>query len=445
MKKIIRCTTNQASGTFWNEEVLTAGQVEDCMHVVQYYPEKTYQSIDGFGGAFTESAANTFAQMSAKVQEELLNACFGSSGLRYTIGRVHMNSCDFALGNYIYIEENDAELKTFDISHDEKEILPLLWRASGTAGVKLAILVSPWSPPAFMKDNGDMNHGGKLKKEYYGAWADYFVKFIKEYQKRGIQIKAVTVQNEPAAVQTWDSCIYSGEEEAEFAVEYLGPKLRNAGLSDIDIYVWDHNKEILYDRFKASMQYPGAKEYIRGAAVHWYTGDHFDSIRMVRESWPDAKVIMTEKCVEYSRFAGSDQVQKAEMYAHDMVGNLNAGTSACLDWNLFLDLEGGPNHVGNFCDAPIMCDPETDTWEKHLTYYYIGHFSRYIQKGARRIASTRYCEDIEVCSFLNPDDSRVTVVLNRTDHDVEITLREDGEGISDLVKSHSIVTYLCEK
>lgn len=443
MKMIRKITTNEAAGQFWQEELLSARQTEECMHVVQCYPGHLYQQVEGFGGAFTESAAYNFAKMNENAQNELVNAYFGKDGLRYSLGRIHMNSCDFALGNYTYIEENDTTLKTFDLSHDEKEILPLLHRAAEESEQGLEVLMAPWSPPAFMKDNGEMNHGGKLKKEYYGLWADYFVKFIQEYRSRGVNLTAVTVQNEPAAVQTWDSCIYSASEEAEFAVKYLGPKLREAGLSDIDIYVWDHNKEILYDRFSEAMQYPNAGEFIRGAAVHWYTGDHFDAISMVKEEWPDARVIFTEGCVEYSRFADTNEVRKAEMYAHDMLGNLNAGISSWLDWNLFLDHLGGPNHVGNFCAAPIMCNTEKGTWEKRLSYYYIGHFSRYIQKGARRMAVTRYTDGLEVCGFLNPDGSRVMVILNKGEQDREITLRENGEGIEDVVRAHSIVTYVC--
>lgn len=443
MNQILKITTDEAAGLFWHEVTFEAQEVQDCMHVVQYYPELTYQTMEGFGGAFTESASHNFAQMNALAQQNMLTAYFGKSGLGYTLGRLSMNSCDFAMGNYTYIEENDETLASFDISHDEKEILPLIQRAQNAAGQNLKLLMAPWSPPAFMKDNGDMNHGGKLKKEYYSIWADYYVKFIQAYRAHDVHITATSVQNEPAAVQTWDSCIYSASEEAEFAVEYLGPKLREAGLSDVDIYVWDHNKEILFERFSEAMQYPNAKEYIKGAAIHWYTGDHFESISMVKDVWPEANIIFTEGCVEYSRLADTNEVRKAEMYAHDMIGNLNAGISAWFDWNLFLDENGGPNHVGNFCAAPIMCDLKKNTWEKRLSYYYIGHFSRYIQKGARRMAVTRYTDGVEACGFLNPDGSKVMVLLNKGAKDVEITLREKGVGMPDIIRAHSIVTYIC--
>lgn len=446
MKKIVTC---EQKHEFWKEQELTVYEQPGEMQVVSIYPQVTYQTIDGFGGAFTEASAHTYMGCSDAKKKEMIEAYFGKDGLRYNIGRIHMNSCDFALGNYTYIEDWDAELKTFSIAHDEKEILPFLTDAiekrKETYGEDLTFLVSPWSPPAFMKTNGEMNHGGKLKKEYYATWAAYFVKFIQAYRAKGINIRALTVQNEPAAVQTWDSCVYTAEEEAEFVGNYLGEALEKAGLSDVDIFVWDHNKEILFERFGTCIQNEKAAKYIKGAAVHWYTGDHFEAIEMVQKQYPGTKVIFSEGCVEYSRFADTKETAKAEMYAHDMIGNFRAGLSAYFDWNLILDMEGGPNHVGNFCAAPILCDPKNDTFDKRLAYYYIGQFSRYIKKEAVRIATTRYTDALDVCGFLNPDGSRVIVVLNKGDKPVDMTLREDGMGVKETVEAHSIATYILEE
>lgn len=444
--KITKIMTSEQQNKYWEESVLTPEKQPGEMHVVNVYPQVTYQKIDGFGGAFTEASAHTYMGCSEDTRKQLIDAYFGDEGLRYNIGRIHMNSCDFALGNYTYIEDGDDKLETFSVAHDEKEILPLITAAiekhKSTYGDDMAFLVSPWSPPAFMKTNGEMNHGGKLKKEYYQTWADYFVKFIKAYREKGINIQAVTVQNEPAAVQTWDSCVYTAEEEAEFVGEYLGETFEKAGLSDVDIYVWDHNKEILFERFGTVMENEKAAKYVKGAAVHWYTGDHFEALEIVRKVFPDTKIIFSEGCVEYSRFADTKETAKAEMYAHDMIGNFNAGLSSYLDWNLILDMKGGPNHVGNFCAAPILCDAENDNFDKRLIYYYIGQLSRYVQKGAKRIATTRYTDAIDVCGFINPDGERVVSVLNKGDEAVEVTLREAGYGVQESIESHSICTYI---
>ena len=440
MKKIREYVTDYNVGKFWEETVCDAGEMQDCMHVVNVYPDVTYQTMRGFGGAFTESAAHNYVGMSDARKKEMIQAYFGEGGLRYNLGRLHMGSCDFALGNYAYVEEGDEELKTFSIAHDEKEILPLIKDAQEAYGEKMAFMAAPWSPPAFMKTNGEMNHGGKLKEEYYQAWAAYFVKFIEAYKQAGVTVDFLTTQNEPMAVQTWDSCIYTSEEEALFVRDYLGPALEQAGFADTGIYVWDHNKEEAYQRFKEVVADERTKKYVRGAAVHWYTGDHFEAAELIRKQYPDKEVFFTEGCVEYSRFADSGEVEKAEMYAHDIMGNLNAGVSASFDWNLFLDAEGGPNHVGNFCAAPIMCNPGEDTFEKRLSYYYIGHFSRYVEPGAVRVGMTRYSDAVEAAAFLNPGGERVLVLLNKSDKEVPVTVREAGYGMETMLTPHSIHT-----
>ena len=255
----------------------------------------------------------------------------------------------------------------------------------------------------------------------------------------------MTVQNEPAAVQTWNSCTYSAEEEGLFVAKHLGPALERAGMKDVDIYVWDHNKELLYQRFRDAVSVPGADRYIAGAAMHWYTGDHFDAIEILRKQYPGIKLMFSEGCVEYSRFADSGEVRKAEMYAHDMIGNFRAGVSTFLDWNLLLDEQGGPNHVGNFCAAPVMLEPEEqDGYVKKLMYYYIGQFSRYIPAESVRIATTQYTDGLEVCAFLTPSAERVLVVLNKSEENRPVVIREEEEGFHDEIAAHSIVTYVMQ-
>lgn len=450
MKNITVVTTNCTKKEYWKEETVPMQEMQDCMHVINVCPEVQYQKFRGFGGAFTEASAHVYNLLNEDQKKEFIRAYFGKEGLRYNMGRIHMNSCDFALGNYTYVEENDDTLETFDISHDRKQIIPMIKDAEAEAGKKLTILMSPWSPPAYMKTNQEMNHGGKLKAEYRKLWAEYYVKFIKEYRAEDIDIQYLTVQNEPMAVQTWDSCIYTGREEGEFVKEYLGPAMEQAGLDDVSIFVWDHNKEETYQRMKEVVYDEEVAKYVKGEALHWYTGDHFEAIEMVKKQYPDMEIFFTEGCVEYSRFADSDDIRKAEMYAHDILGNMNAGINASLDWNLLLDEKGGPNHVGNFCMAPIMQSAAEEGFEKQLAYYYIGQFSRYIQEDAVRVGTTRYTDAIEVTGFLNPDNSRVVVVLNKSEQEVSYTLREWDEkeqkymGIERVILPHSIQTVCYE-
>lgn len=441
MKNIHITETDAARGLFWAEvpaeQVTSAGEMKQLV----IYPDERETTIRGFGGAFTEAAAHTYKTLPKDRQRQLIADLFGRDGLRYNMGRIHMNSCDFALGNYTYIKEGDESLDTFDVSHDQKEIIPMIEAATGELGRQPVLMMAPWSPPPFMKTNGEMNHGGKLKDEYRKLWAQYFVKFILEYEKLGISISFTTVQNEPMATQTWDSCVYTAAEEADFVANYLGPALEEAGLSDnLKIFVWDHNKEISYVRLKEILETPGADKYVSGCAVHWYTGDHFDNLRLIRKHFPEKEIFFTEGCVEYSILAGAGDVHNAEMYAHQMMGNIKGGCTAIIDWNLMVDYKGGPNHVGNFCDAPIKALESGQDYEKKLSYHYIGHFSRYIKEGASLIWSSSYTDKLDSAAFVNPDGERVVVILNKTDEVLPVNLREGDSSVEMSIKPHSIRT-----
>ncbi|MCR4651705.1 MAG: glucosylceramidase [Lachnospiraceae bacterium] len=424
-----------------HEVEMNAGSAGE-MGQIKVYPDVTYQTVQGIGGALTEAAAYSYSNMSEDKKKEMLDLYFGENGNNYNFCRLHIQSCDFALDNYAYIEDpEDKELKSFSLERDNKYIIPLV-KAALAKKQDIVFLASPWSPPAFMKTNNEMNHGGQLKKEYYGMWADMVVRYVKEYRAMGIDIRRLTVQNEPAAVQTWDSCIYSATEEAEYAVGYLKPALEKAGLGDIKINIWDHNKEIILDRANESFAVDGAKDAIDGVAFHWYSGDHFEELAEVARTYPDKELIFTEGCVEYSRFASDDHMANAEKYAHDMLGDFLAGANAFIDWNIYLDAKGGPNHVGNFCDAPVMCDFDKDEIDVKLSYYYIGHFSRFVKPGAKRVLSSRYTDKVESVAFVNPDGEKVLIVLNTRDDEVNYTIFDGENNIDQTIAGHSIITYV---
>lgn len=421
----------------WAVQELEAGNV-DCVHQVSIYPQLRRQTFHGFGGAFTEAAAYSYQKLPAHRKRAFMDCCFGPSGLRYTVGRTHLNSCDFSLGNYACMER-DAD-PVFHTERDEKYLLPMLHDAQKAAGKPIGLLVSPWSPPAFMKTNGDMNHGGKLKPAYWNLWAKCLAKYVRFYREQGCDVRMISIQNEPAAVQIWDSCIYTAEEEGRFSIT-LRAALEAEGCGDVQILAWDHNKDILVYRAQETMSVPGTDESVSGFAVHWYTGDHFDAVRLVKERWPDKNVWFTEGCVEYSRFDGMTPLQKAEMYAHDILGNLNAGISGSIDWNLLLDSKGGPNHVGNFCEAPVMLNADGSDFEVMSEYYYIGHFSRYIHPGAVCLGCSSFSADVEAAAFENPDGTKTAVLLNRTEKVQPVSVTENAaEGFSLVLQPHTIAT-----
>lgn len=409
------------------------------MSLVKIYPEEVRQEILGFGGALTEASAYVWSKMSGENREKLLKLYFGPGSSNYHICRTHIQSCDFSLGNRSYVKEGDLGLTTFSIEGDRVYLIPFI-QAVLEKDKEVQFLASPWSPPAFMKTNGEMNHGGKLKKEYYDAWAKLIVKYVEAYGKEGISISRLTLQNEPAAVQKWDSCIFTAEEERVFACEYLRKRLDEAGYDHVKLSMWDHNKDLILERTKGTFADEEAGRAIQGIAFHWYSGDHFEALQTVRERYPDKELIFTEGCVEYSKFSKRNQVDFAESYGHALIGDLNAGMNAFIDWNILLDEQGGPNHVKNFCDAPVMYDTEKDVLDVKLSYYYIGHFSRFIKPGARRLLTTRYTQNLECCAFQNPDGEMVLVVMNQTDKQQKFELLVEGKACRMEMEAHSILT-----
>lgn len=412
------------------------------MQAVNIYPQMEYQTFEGFGGAITEAAGYTFSKMSDSNKNEILSAYFGKKGNCYNLVRTHIDSSDFSLGVYSALNDpNDVEFKTFTLERDEEYIMPLLRAAQNTAGETLDLLLSPWSPPAFMKTNEKKTEGGKLKPEYRQFWAEYICEYIKQYRNKGFGVKSITVQNEPNAKQKWDSCLYNSQEEKEFLRDYLHPALVKNKLEDIEVNIWDHNKERMFERACEIIDQETDK-MVQGIAFHWYTGDHFEAIDLVRQKFPDKKLIFTEGCVEYSRFGGAGQLVNAQMYAHDIIGNINAGMNAFIDWNIILDEKGGPNHVENYCDAPVMCDTVNNKVEKKLSYSYIGHFSRYIKPGAKRIAFSKYTDKLEITSIKNPNGDIVSVFMNREEKDIPVSVRISGQVVNITIPARSIATTI---
>jgi glucosylceramidase len=409
--------------------------------LINIYDDLEYQEIEGFGGALTESSAVTIAKLSEAKQKEIIDAYFHPEhGIGYTLCRSHIQSCDFSLGNYAYVEEGDAELRSFDISRDHESIIPLIKNAAAAVGEDFRLFSSPWSPPAFMKTNGQMNGGGALKPEYREAWANMFVKYIEAYAAEGIDIWAVSVQNEAKAVQRWDSCLYTAEEEKDFVRDYLGPALEQAGLGHVKVMIWDHNKERVYDRAKVAFEDQAASKYIWGICFHWYSGDHFEALSAVHDRFPDKKLFFSEGCQEGGVHLGSWNT--GERYGHDIIGNLNNWMSSWTDWNIVLDEQGGPNHVGNYCDAPIIGDTKNDEITFESSFYYIGHFSKYIRPGAKRIGFSKYTDKLETTAFRNPDGTIAVIVMNRTEQELPFILRFHDELAENMIPAHAIQTLL---
>ena len=413
-------------------------------------PAKTFQTMLGIGGALTDAVAETFYKLPEGKQQELLAAYYDKkTGIGYTLARTNIQSCDFSSGSYSYVKDNDKALASFDISHDKKYRIPFIKAATAAAGGKLTLFVTPWSPPAWMKDNHDVLHGGKLLKEYDQSWANFYVKFIKAYEKENIPVWGLSVQNEPMATQSWESCKYTAEEERDFVKNFLGPTLVKNGLASKKLIVWDHNRDLLYQRASTILEDPAAAKYIWGIGFHWYetwtgAGPNFESTRLTHSAFPYKNLIFTEGCEEKFDFGRLNDWALGERYGLSIINDFNAGTVGWTDWNILLDEKGGPNHVGNYCFAPVHADTRTGELIYTNSYYYLGHFSKFIHPGAKRIASSASRDRLFTVAYMNPDGKIAVVIMNKNDEKIQYNLWIKGKAAKATSQPHSIATLVIE-
>lgn len=410
-------------------------------------PDIKYQTYMGIGGAITDASAEVFAKLNKEKQEEFLNAYFDSEkGIAYSIIRTNMNSCDFSSDSYTYVNENDKTLESFNIDHDRKFKIPMMKRAL-LKSPESKTFFSPWSPPAYMKSNNDMLHGGKLLPDFYNTWSEYYVKFINEYQKEGIDFWGLTIQNEPMATQIWESCIYTAEEERDFLKNYLGPTLSKNKLQTKKIIFWDHNRDMITQRTNVMLSDKDAAKYVWGIGFHWYEnwsgGDMmYSNVGEVNKMFPDKNLVFTEGCADSYNKDKLMSWENAEKYGKSMINDFNNGTVMWTDWNILLDEKGGPNHVGNFCFAPVHADSKSGSLIYTPSYYYIGHFSKFIKNGSHRISSVSSRSQLLTTSFLSDAGKVTTIVMNPTDKKITYFLCVKSSAVELTIAPHAMQTLV---
>lgn len=402
---------------------------------VNIYPVEK-QEILGFGGAFTESSAYTYAQLDAAGKAAAMERLFGKSGLRYNFCRICIGSSDFSLDQYDYLAPGATNLESFSIERDRRYVIPMIHDAQAAAkaaGEEIVFFASPWSPPAFMKDTGSRVKGGRLLPEYREMYAEYFVKFIKAYAAEGIPISAVTPQNETLAPSPWDSCLVSAEEEAAL-IRALSAAFAAHGL-EVKILAWDHNKGRLYHRMEEI--YREVPDLVAGTAFHWYSGQHFEELALMRERYPGKLLIASEFCNGLGR-------KIFDTYGAELMGNLTHGVQAECEWNLMLGAAGEPYHDRAFgCSAPIHSDGKNLTLRR--SYFEMYLFSHFVRRGARALATSSFCEGLNAAAFRNPDGRLVVVVRNATGKTISYNLSVFNRLYPVSVTPDTMVTYEIEE
>ncbi len=424
--------------------------------------QKKYQTITGFGGAFTESSAYLLNQLSPKKRDTILQAYFSKEGAHYSLTRTHMNSCDFSLSNYSYTPVvGDKNLDHFSVEEDKDDIIPMIRDAMAISEEGFKIFASPWTAAPWMKDN---NHwvGGKLLPEYYDTWALFFSKYADAYKTEGIDLWGFTVENEPLGNgNNWESMHFSAEEMTDFVQNHLGPQLEADGKGHLKILGYDQNRAELKEWVDVMFKDAASSKYFDGTAIHWYESTYAifpEALQYAHNKAPDKYLIQTEACIDsevpfwkddqwYWEKKATDwgydwrEEEKKHLhpkyapvnrYARDIIGCLNNWVDGWVDWNMVLDRQGGPNWFENWCVAPVIVDPKKDEVYFTPLYYTMAHFSKFIRPGAEVIHVDKSDKNLMVTASQNPDNSVIVVLFNegKTAKSFQLKLNELSKKIT---------------
>lgn len=457
-------TTSETGDRLTKRQFNFSSTVNKSDDSVLYTLDKTttFQSILGFGGAFTDSAAINILNVSQPVQDNLLKSYFSTEGIEYTIGRVPMASCDFSTHSYSYDDfANDFALQNFSLTNEDTDLkIPIIQRALAMSKRHVNLFGSPWSAPGWMKDSKEMKGKGQLLSDpggkYYKTWAQYFVRFLQEYAKNGIPIWGLTIQNEPNAGYNpwlpwygWQAMHLDSAMERDFLKLDLGPALKAAGYSNVSLMILDDNRSMLPSWVDTILNDQEAASFVSGIGIHWYRGSDYTVLNRTHANHPTKFILATEACSGYEIIAPAVVLgswSRGEDYSHDILQDLNNYVSGWVDWNLALNLQGGPNWVKNFVDSPIIVDAEKDVFYKQPMFYHLGHFSKFVENGSKRINyTTDRTTKLESFIAQKPDSSLVAVFLNRKDTPISIHIRDPDnphrDYINAQVPARSIQTY----
>lgn len=395
--------------------------------IIEINSDKTITNFFGFGSAITESSSFNYNKLSSDNKKKFISDYYSKSGLNYTFGRISIGSNDFSLSSFSYAKKRN--LTDFNIKRDLDYTIPFLKNILNTK--KISLIASPWSPPKMYKRLPFLCYGISLSKRYYENYSNYLIKYLDEYRKLGINIAYITMQNEPMARQRWESCKFTINKQKEFIYGYLLPKLNNTKL-----LLWDHNKDNLFnivndlyiDNFK-----------IAGTCFHYYTGNCFNEIKKIREKYPNMLLINSEMCTGYSKYNEIRWIKDAEYYLCDIIGDMNSGVNAYLDWNILLDEKGGPTYKKNYVKSASI--RISDNYIKSPIYYYLYHISHFLSGNDQIIESSSYTSNLKVVS-LKKDNKLIVVIMNNSNNPMEYNLVYNNKYINDRINRHSIVTYI---
>ena len=400
-----------------------------------------FQAIDGFGFAVTGGSAQLLMRMTPERRTALLKQIFsregdgiGASYVRVSIGSSDMNDHVYSYDD-MPAGQTDPQLTHFSLAADRADVIPVMKEILAIEPT-IKILGSPWSAPAWMKTNDDVR-GGELKPEYYGAYAQYLVKYIEGMKAEGIPLTAITVENEPLNPKNTPSMVMFAQEEGTFIAKYLGPAFEKAGIKT-EIQVYDHNPDVTSYPLSILAD-PVASKYVAGTAFHLYGGSS-SALTDVHNEYPNKNLYLTEQSVG-GRSNGST-IDIAEPVGRVLIGGTRNWARNVLLWNLAADPHAGPhtNDGGcTMCYGAITLDGDTATF--NAGFYAMAHFSKFVPPGSTRIGSTEL-EQLQTAAFLTPEGKVVLVVANSGNFAKTFQIVYHGLGTTTTLHSESAATYV---
>lgn len=410
---------------------------------------KEYQAMDGFGASLTGASAYLIGQLNEEKKSEILNDLFGKEGLNLSILRQPIGASDFNRSAWTYDDtdgnKDDFKLEKFSLDKEEEYIRPVLNQAYNVQPERIKIFGTPWSPPAWMKEGKNLfgEAGGKLRKECYDVYADYFVKYINAYTKKDTPIYAVTVQNEPLyAPEFYPGMPMSAEEETEF-IKVLGKKFKENNI-ETKIICYDHNFDNGVEYATTVLSDEKAYEYCSGTGFHPYCWPKIhDQMTILHDKFPDKDVWLTE--AGSGTWIGDNTKQFQDQVYHTIRSPRNWAKSVIF-WNIALDQNAGPKLKNVDTDNTNRGMLEINTEDvpisvkKGLQYYSMAHTSRFVEPGAVRIESNTFDWKMEDVAYVNPDKSIVVIILNREDLQRTVSLNFKSKYLSIVMKPMEAIT-----
>lgn len=456
---------------------------------VEVHPDRPRQRIHGIGSSLTQASAVALSTLSAENRRQVLQLAFGPDRAGFSLVRTHIGSCDFSTSSYAYVDGDDPTLSTFSLQVDrENGHLDLLRDAAAIEGADFSLIASPWTAPPFMKDNGrfydpTQRRGGRLLPEHRETFARYTARYCEEMRREGLPIWALTPVNEPHGNQgTWESMEMSPAEQAAY-VSVLGETLAKRGLEQ-KILVYDQNRKGMRAFAEGVFSDPAAGPHAWGTAVHWYDSTfrvYEDELDALHAAWPDRPIVQTEGCIDnvfsHGTFKGPgaptpwwrqdawywdkvatdwgwDWAENPEVdhppyaaafrYARDLVGGLAHWLTGWVDWNLVLTRRGGPNHVENFCLAPILVDGS----EVYLTplFHILAQVSAHTRPGAQVLETEGSLpRTLWLVALHNPRGTRVVHVFNESEQPQPVQLSWGKTLLALQIPSAALVTVVLDE